>query len=158
MSDDGLGATTEEEFAWGYDKGFVERRTANAQPKERRQGNRKTGESSYMCTGVPAARNKKIEVGDVGLCLGNWGLRAKKGANTVVSDRQIMGNPCQIIVLCEATPTVKALLEQPPTHIADRSCGHTGQAPTGNVQQEIFSRQHAPTTARRSKSTTQTIG
>ena len=76
-----------------------------------------------------------MEVGDVGLFLGSWGLRANKSANTVVSDRQIMGNPCQIIVMCEATPTVKALPEEPPTHIADRSCGHTGQAPTGNVQQ-----------------------
>ena len=76
-----------------------------------------------------------MEVGDVGIFLGNWGLRAKKGANTAVFDRQNMGNPCQIIVLSEATPTVKASLEQPPTHIADRSCGHTGQAPTGNAQQ-----------------------
>ena len=73
-------------------------------------------------------------MGDFGLFLSNWGVRAKKGANTVVSDRQIMGNPCQIIVLCEATPKVKELLEQPPTRIADRSCGHTEQAPSGNVE------------------------
>ena len=84
LSDDGLGATTEEEFARGYDQGLVERRTANAQPKERRQGNRKTVDSSYICTGESAARNQKMEVGDVGLFPGNMGLRAKKGANTVV--------------------------------------------------------------------------
>ena len=36
--------------------------------------------------------------------------------------------------MCEATPKVKELLERLPTHIPDRSCGRTGQAPFGNVQ------------------------
>ena len=72
LSGDGVGATTEEEFDREQIDGIVERRTANAQPKERHKGNRKTGESSYSYTGEAAARNENIEVGNVGFC--SWQL------------------------------------------------------------------------------------
>ena len=65
QSDDGVGATTEDELAQGNCGGLVERRTANAQPKERHKGNRTTGESSYKYTGGDVhSTYKKQEVGD----------------------------------------------------------------------------------------------
>ena len=52
-SDDGLGATTEEEFARGNDDGIVKRRTANAQPKEITQRKQKDmGVIIHMYRGV----------------------------------------------------------------------------------------------------------
>ena len=62
LSDDGVGATTEEDYDRGNDDGIVERRTANAQPKERHKGNIKTGESSYKCIGEPASQGHSHRV------------------------------------------------------------------------------------------------
>ena len=67
----------------------------------------------------PSPNNECWDVGNFGLYVGNWGLRgslkskesAKKRA--AIHDRQIMGNPGQVLVLAEASATVEELLKLP---------------------------------------------
>ena len=73
--------------------------------------NRSRGESAW--------RNKDVEVGNMGLFVGNWGMRGtladkkQKRLRQETHDRQILKCPGQVIVLCEATAVVEELLQQP---------------------------------------------
>ena len=89
------------------------RRVKVAAPTVRAQGdpNRSRGGSSW--------RNEEPEVGNFGLFSGNWGIRGtladekQKQLRRDTHDRQILKSPAQVIVLCEATAAVEALLQKP---------------------------------------------
>ena len=70
-------------------------------------------ERPYHESHQPASHNKKTQVGNIGIMVGNWGERAKTSKDQrVVQDKQIQGNPAQIVILLEANEDCKELLEQ----------------------------------------------
>ena len=88
-----------------------ETRCARKQPTVQFEGERSRGPSSKW--------NSEFEVGNCGFYFGNWGLRASIGSEkqkrlrTETHDRQIMKNPGQMVILCETTEAVAALLRNP---------------------------------------------
>ena len=44
------------------------------------------------------------------------------------------GNPCHIIILCEATEMTKRVLMEPPTFIDEEPRGSEDPAPSGNLK------------------------
>jgi len=83
---------------------------ARAQPTEPIQENRSRGKSSKY--------NEEWEVGNFGVYFGNWGERAsiasqkEQQRRREVHDRQILKNPCPVLVMCEANPQCEELLTQ----------------------------------------------
>ena len=88
---------------------------------------------------VRAIGIKQIHVGDVGIDLGNWGARSQKSGSkqSQVFDLQMKGNPCHIIILCEATEMTKRVLMEPPTVIDETPRGSGAPAPSGDFEKEI---------------------
>ena len=133
-SGDTDGASTEEDLAHRNLDAVITRRQENAQPSQRQSGERQDA----LQRG-PAIRNKKHEAGHLGLMVGNWGDRAEKQegyskANSDAHDRQSMGCPAHIFVLCEASNSVAHMLGRPPKHDSERPQSRPQErAPTGNV-------------------------
>ena len=63
--------------------------------------------------------NQFPHVGNIGLFCGNWGKRGtvasgrEKKARKQTLDRQIAKSPAQVLILCEATPSLEAVLSRP---------------------------------------------
>ena len=84
------------------------------------------------------------------MMVGNWGERAEKQvkhskANSEDHDRQIMGCPAQILVLCKASNSVADMLGRPPKcHDDERpqSRPQKERAPTGNVKRRDWHEHH----------------
>ena len=125
-----VGSATENDLANGQEIAVAARRKANAQPTRRVVGEMRRPTAS-------AQRNKKTEVGNVALMVGNWGERSNRNGvckNREAHDRQVMGSPAQILVLFEATDAVAVMLQQQPQHVYDRPQSRRwGPAPAGNV-------------------------
>ena len=64
--------------------------------------------------------NKEWEVGNTGVFFGNWGTRATvsnghvKKLRQQIHDKQILKAPGNVVGLCEATESVKLMMEEPP--------------------------------------------
>ena len=84
---------------------------ARKQPTVQFEGERSRGPSSTL--------NSEFEVGNCGFYFGHWGRRAiigsgeEKKLTTETQYRQIMKNPGQVLILCETTEAVAALLSNP---------------------------------------------
>ena len=78
--------------------------------------------------------NSNWEVGNFGLFFGNWGKRGTaptdaEGRNTrETSDRQILRNPGQVVILAEATEAIAQLLREPPVAVEPGVKGLRGRS------------------------------
>ena len=89
---------------------------------ETRLSQRRAPASTYDGEIAPTKKSSKWnaepEVGNFGLFFGNWGKRSPLACKTEQkqrnekSDKQILKNPGQIVVLCEATQEVEDLLKE----------------------------------------------
>jgi hypothetical protein len=65
---------------------------------------------------VPSLKNDDYPVGNASVYLGNWGTRGtvantdEKKERRDIQDRQVLKNPCTILVLCEASKEMEDLL------------------------------------------------
>ena len=88
-----------------------ETRCARKQPTVQFEGERSRGPRPKW--------NSEFEVGNCGFYFGHWGRRASIGSGeekrlgTETQYRQIMKNPGQVVILCETTEAVAALLGNP---------------------------------------------
>ena len=130
-SGDTAGSRTDAEIERGDLSAVAARRTEMAQPKNRVVGD-------LHPYNEPAHRNKRKDVGNFGLFMGNWGERSEKNAASAdcraLHDSQVMGSPGEITVLFEATNAVAAMLAREPLHVPDRPRSrHNEKAPLGNM-------------------------
>ena len=78
-----------------------------------------TGDGVPRSRGESSDHNREHWVGNMGIFYGNWGERgtlagdAKKRAQKMTSQKQVMKSPAQIIILCEATQEVEDDLRLP---------------------------------------------
>ena len=85
-----------------------------------RQQKRQPVDPVQRVHGVSSWTNQNPEVGNVGLYFGNWGTRSTTGGKIVqkarnrVFDTQVTKNPTQLLVLCEVTKEVEAILKAKP--------------------------------------------
>ena len=131
VSGDTAGTRTDAEIEGGDLSAVAARRTEMAQPTKRVVGD-------LHPYNEPAERNKRKDVGNFGLFMGNWGQRSEKKAASCAQrdlhDSNVMGSPGMIIVLFEATTAVAAMLEREPSHVPDRPPPrHNEKAPLGNM-------------------------
>ena len=77
----------------------------------------------------PSRHNSNREVGNFGLLFGNWGQRGTLGGRgaqahrRIISDRQILKSPGQVVIVAEASAELGDLLRQPEEA---GSSAHTG--------------------------------
>ena len=130
---DSVGSQTDAELKRGDLSAVSARRTEMAQPKHRVVGDRHPYHE-------PAERNRRKDVGNFGIFVGNWGERSatsRKSADCrMLHDSQVMGSPGELIVILEANRAVADMLKQPPRHVPDEMNGpprHNAKAPVGNM-------------------------
>ena len=137
-SGDSVGALTEADIENGDLSAVTARRTEMAQPKNRVVGDKHPHRE-------PAERNKRKDVGNFGIFVGNWGERSttnKKSADCrMLHDSQVMGSPGELMVIFEANQAVADMLKQPPRHVPDdvndELPRHNRKTPLAICQSEI---------------------
>ena len=111
---DTVASETEDDIANGNLTAVAERHSKRPQPKQTSAGYKRQHNKT------PSNHNKKTQVGNIGIMLGNWGERAARDEQTRhVQDKQVRGNPAHIVVVLEANEACKHLLQQKPKYVEE---------------------------------------
>ena len=113
-SGDTAGSRTDEDIRRGDLSAVAARRTEMARP-----GSRITGDMHPYRE--PAERNKRPDVGNFSMLVGNWGERSSvEGfAQRDLYDANVKGSPGELVVLFEATHAVAEMLESQPSYVQE---------------------------------------